>query len=342
MSREHFMPKAFGTFRNCPTLNNRLCRECNGNIGKAVDELVNASPVGLARYLTQSTGSIPEKPRIFYQSHHGTPPILIEAKMRSLLIGESEDLPIRCEWIPDCNAISPLSQVIIRRPDYSREVILLNETLSNDDGIQRIMRVLGIDKARALTAIVHDTDREIGTKLLRRIDKRYKRTKFRPTTLSGGLVPGHTHITFTSNAMRALAAIAFHYTLVTNEYIHGDEPEFASIRQFIMCGGNPDGILRHLDRPFLDALHKNRYPSRCTHVLLVDKRARTIKCNVALFIYPSRYVPDCSYEVIVGRNPFVIKMGPPIIAHAFTYTDEYKQEGFHGNMTSLHPFAIQQ
>jgi hypothetical protein len=50
-SREHWIPRGFGTFRGFTPLVDRLCEECNRRLGQLDQELMRTGPTGFHRAL---------------------------------------------------------------------------------------------------------------------------------------------------------------------------------------------------------------------------------------------------------------------------------------------------
>ena len=59
-SGEHWMPKTFGTFKNCEQLFDRLCADCNKALGHELDqEVANTGTTALSHIFIGWVESLP-------------------------------------------------------------------------------------------------------------------------------------------------------------------------------------------------------------------------------------------------------------------------------------------
>jgi hypothetical protein len=71
-SREDYLPRCLGSFRNFGKLENKLCRKCNGAIGKIEEQFCRCGPEAFFRIVKGIKGrKYHKKPSPFYRGSSG-------------------------------------------------------------------------------------------------------------------------------------------------------------------------------------------------------------------------------------------------------------------------------
>jgi hypothetical protein len=146
--------------------------------------------------------------------------------------------------------------------------------------------------------------------------------------IQSGRVKGTTKFTFHSDYWRAIAKIAFHYYLLNSKRgLHGDEPDFADLRQFILCGGDHGKFFANPSTRFVTPFGvlpdgRARLPSRWAHFLAADESQNEAVGVVNLFVGPER-LPH-THHVNLGRfrSPLIVPNAQ--FTHAYIYDRNYR------------------
>ena len=91
---EHYLPVALGRFKGSEELRDRVCRNCNQEIGRRVEtQFARAGPTGFYRWLVGVRGRDGMPPSPFYHGAGGTQSLYMLGKLPSLpfeILFESE------------------------------------------------------------------------------------------------------------------------------------------------------------------------------------------------------------------------------------------------------------
>jgi hypothetical protein len=273
--REHVIPQAFGTFDSATPVLDCVCKSCNGDLGKELDEklardsleALDRVAAGLkkaAKFQTVGKRSTlhvefdKEGPLKGAKGHHVPDPAggekLAVAPNPQLGFSMTEDGPV--EWFP------------------------LHETWTKDDVRQR----LGVE--RGVNLCVHTW----GVPAIEGQDE-LERRGFNRGTLEREIQPpsGHVKTTvvglITAADFRAIAKIAFNYLT----FIAGPnfvlEPQFNEIRRFVRQGVPlPWESVKPTPNPWLVTNDNDNDKPLVGHYVIIRTRGRDIECDVCLLM----------------------------------------------------------
>jgi len=124
----------------------------------------------------------------------------------------------------------------------------------------------------------------------------------------------------TDKYYRAVAKIAFHYTLWQCDYLSGNEEEFRGIKNYIAFGGNNKYV-----REIKGDLPGGLYGDAIQHLLVMEKVDQVVvRLQFFFGLLPTHF------KVLIGNNPNKIVLIPPVTGHQLVYFVERDDQGQHG------------
>ncbi len=308
--REHYLPQCIGRFQGYEPLLNRLCAECNNEIGDELDiEFCRRSPEAVLRNINRIKGQkrggkVRHRANIFHPDHIGDRHI-------SMLGFDDQGRGALLKMGANLMEVREISQVIILNSDEKAiEYIPIPEAISTvSDLVEILFKRRNSTFIERATVIVGPGDEErvhsLFEKLGAAIDWTPGQTRHFPRQVF--------RVEITKAYYRALAKIGFHYALQYVRTITGAEAEFAPLRMFIRRGqGEREQFLAPCEHPKL----LNGPPS---HLLTsVCRAGAPIVVNMQFFVG----CPELSqWRLVLGSNPTrILTDQPQTSAHLFTYT----------------------
>ncbi len=330
MSAEHYLPAGLGTFRGCEPLQERLCRRCNREIGSRVEEqFLRAGPTGFFRWMLGIEGRNGLPPSPFYRRAAGTSPIIMLRRAPGL----SYDL--LWEVSPGSEKVFPLRQIVFDHPLAGTHPIpVLDRMRDKPDALRDCLRERGLENARPVHAFAGPDEIPWVSELLPAVGGvppgDWVTTSFPPQR-----IPLVATVTVTEAYFRAIAKIAFHYTLKMFPELTGKEPEFAGIKEFIWAGGDADRFVRQRPDQFVVNFQRGYRPTHWSHILGVERAYNAIVAYAQFFAGPHCLPPP--YEVQIGINPARVIQRIEPHAHQFVITNPTAAGGLVGEMVDLQP-----
>ncbi len=248
--------------------------------------------------------------------------------------GPAPSAPYEVLWeiIPGTQSIQPLRQIIFELPSGASHPVMIPDHMKGDpDLLRRELRQRGLDDAKPVHGWAPVEDIPWVNELLEFLTgappSRWETPEFQ---VEGVTLPAT--VTMKEEYFRAIAKIAFHYTLKTFATLTGLEPEFTRIREYIWsgAGGGRARPVRHLERQVYDNLRMGYRPKYWSHILGVDRTYRRIVAYAQFFIGP-RSLPS-PYEIEIGANPARMFSPPDRRAHLFVMDPAAAADGFIGVM----------
>ena len=230
-AKAHVVPRLMGTFKNQPTLLNKVCKKCDTVIGESEALLSKCTIEGfLLRHIGVVGRHKGKSSSPFRRGHSGHPPI----KLTTVIPGYNQ--PARVEPIGDSHNVDIAPQLILIDKHGNRDEIAINnpDCISISEwfmlltkclqGRVRDLDIAGVsDEQCALIAHVfhlyginHDLIENIAI------------TPVKQQVLVNGAT------VFDDRYFRAVAKIAFHYFLLHTKVFDGYESEFNTIRRYII------------------------------------------------------------------------------------------------------------
>lgn len=330
--KAHILPESLGAFKNQPTLLNKVCAECDTEIGKFEDQF---SHTGLAALLRPVIGLSLDKNRSpFRRRFAGHGPI----EMKTNYLG-TNDILLEPDGIGDANfpPAMPVPQLHFVFANGEKKCIRIQpESLAPE----KILEVIGNSMPKQMIAYgVYDNEYENICKICRQAGIPLSdEIQIHPSTDKSVLpVKATGYSTYDQRYFQAIAKIAFHYYLGINlEYCYhkGLEDIFDPLRQFIRYGkGNPESFVTQKKGYFVDDFRNGWRPPFYGHLFVSELSNKNIIVKVQFFVGPNIDPPY--YEVLLCENPFIIKMHPQKFGHNYAYIEPSKQKQYTGTIHQL-------
>ncbi len=335
-AREHWLPRSLGTFRNFTYLTDRLCEQCNIELGTTVDhEFARTGPTGIGRHEYGVTGRHDKTVNPFlFRTMGATPPTT--GRMPP---ADEEDGPyVLAEVVQDGGKpiMRPIRQIVMRRPDGTLEPVAvpkgwgvdqlrtaLSERLIGDDAVLQSIYVP--DESEDSNSEAPEGIRRLLTDVFGmfqatvRIGLSSTVTPPRPITIESNL----THMYF-----RGLAKTAFHYLLWASPLVSGRELELSPIRDFIRQGrGDVREFIRPIRQSFIPQIAAGWRPNHVSHFIAASIDERTVSGALHFFVAPA-------FTVNLGPSP-MRTIGSANYCHQAMYFDEPDGTGHDGELQEI-------
>jgi len=330
MSDEHYLPAALGRFEGCDPVRGRICRECNTRIGNQVEvQFLRAGDVAFFRWMLGIRGRDELPPSPFYQGAGGAPPLYM------LGCPPGYDNNLLWEVEPGTDNVYPLRQIVFEHPlAGSHPVPILNRMRGHPEALIEHLYELGLDNARPVRIFAAPDEIPWVTELWIAVGGAPV-GDWATTSFEAQRIPLVVNVRVTAAYFRAVAKIAFHYTLKVFPEVTGFEPEFSPIKEFIWIGGDIDRFVRQDINQFVENFRRGQRPTHWSHILAVQRTYGRITAYAQFFV--SRHSLPPPYIISVGRNPSRIDRGVERQAHQFVILDPTANSGPVGVMADLNP-----
>jgi len=226
---DHVIPRGFGLFENDKHFYG-ICTDCNSVIGKSEQQMIECGPVGdILRKLGPIKSHGKTRIRKPKRAHGADPPFR-----------EIED-PFLGKWTPIRNEEDQFEERIrLLDIDGNEHKIKLHPKMTAKS-LQKLLSKIEIPDKPLWRFHAHQDNSDHYLSIIKEI---YPSAEIKSENiLEQGihLREGYSRYETTDyHYFRGLAKIAFHYYLVNQPFITGDEAEFSMIRDFIL-NGNEDG-----------------------------------------------------------------------------------------------------
>lgn len=333
MSPEHYLPAALGTFQGCEPLTDRVCRACNNRIGNQTEtQFLRAGPIAFFRWMLGIEGRDGLPPSPFYHGAAGAPRLVMIARVPSF----PYDLLLEVE--PGTENVYPLRQMIFDGGLAGIHPIPIIERMrGRPEVLRNLLEERGLRSARPIHVFAGVDEIPWVTELLQAVGSQptgaWTTTNFAPQRVQ--LV---VEVRVTEAHFRAVAKIAFHYTLKMFPDLTGLESEFAPIREFIWSGGDADRFVRQRADQFIENFRRGARPTHWMHILAVVRSYEGIVAYAQFFTGPRSLPPP--YEVLIGRDPSRIVKPVERRAHQFVILDPAAPAGLVGRMEDAQPAGL--
>ena len=238
-SDEHYLPRCLGKFRGFEGLKNRICRDCNSEIGDLVERhFCRGGHVELYRKFFGIGGArrhTPSQP--FTPSRTGSTPITLRAKL------PGTDVPAAWEISSGRQRVRLMSRLIVHDRAGSEHCIEINKAMMQDpDLLRNELSRLDADLEGEIQCLTGPDTEEVNrlTELLAEVFPQ-KKSRWEQRGPSGSPFPVRVELYSGLPLARAMAKIGFHYFLKAFPECRGSELHFSGIRDFIKTGANARG-----------------------------------------------------------------------------------------------------
>jgi hypothetical protein len=323
-SQEHYLPECLGNFNGFEGLNDRICGDCNGEIGKLEDQFCHAGEVGLLRWALGIKGKKHKtKVNPFLRGSAGAPPFDMKGKMlggnQEVLFQVIEGSMTDATYIP---------HMIVTDESGKEYYIRIPDDMTDPAELERSVNALGIEKIKSVNILVSTTERERVDKLTSLIPVRRGAWKDLPT--EGGPVSLVTNYEVDDKYFRTIAKIGFHYVL-KHFHFRGDEEMFAGIRKFIVQGGDISPFVSHSKTQVIEQVKWDMVTADYTHFIIAKSEHGRLSCYLQFFLGPHSSTPDV-YTVEIAKTQTALYYQS---AHAFSYYANGPEKGWDGVLIEL-------
>ena len=329
--REHYIPRALGTFLGLVRLTDKICEEpCGDDLGKLDAAIVRNSPDALFRVLAGVRGrSKHQDISPFYYGLYSGQTIKVLGKHPRL------GADVLWEIEPGTMNVREANQIVIRRGDEYLPFPLPDEGI--EDYLRFIIREHDLKGAPIVAVFAGDgEDNALLTATVEAIKAVATATEGASITSAGQIEPGHrvrteAALPITQTYARGIAKIAFHYLLAHTERVFtGHEPAFDDVKRYITTGEGFENRIALTALPIVEDLRHPGALKYYTHTVQATVAYDEIVVRVQLFAGPDVLPP--SWVVRVARNPSYIYTES--FGHAFVLTGD-AADGHQGEMSEL-------
>jgi hypothetical protein len=331
-SSEHYLPECLAKFKGMETLDDRICRECNNQIGREVeDQFCRAGEVGFLRYGLGIEGKKRrEEVNPFRRGSSGSSPL----KMKGKIPGTDEEVHLQLvKGSRDGRTVSVdyLSQLILTSESGEIHHLLLTGITDADQLKKRIEeRGIDINKLKTVNVVATEAEQQTVEKLTA-IWPSVQEAKWETLPMLGKTFT-NTEYEVTDKYFRAIAKIGFHYVLKHFRHFRGDEDGFAGIRDFIMNGGPIADYVTWSQKQVIAQVSAGCTPTTFSHVVLGRANQHLVWSQLQFFLGPDT-VPLVYTVKLADNKPTLIY--DITSGHSFVYYDGGPKDGVSGQMDNL-------
>ncbi len=326
---DHILPVMFGEFRNANRFR-RACPDCNNKIGAFEEQLIRCGPEAV--HLRALDPALPRRRDRGYRSNvgaRGAP------APRHYVVLEDHELPVRAIDGISRGVTADDDVLCIKLKSGQEESIKLVPTITEEGLRQKLKPFLsnGIESVH-LHAGVEVFEQYVD--LIKRISPSCTMTRLPDTPAEPTDVTIKTHIRVTPLYFQAIAKVGFHYYLAySRRGFRGNEHIFASVRDFIINGGESEQFVRDHPIKFGSSisqwLDKNVGSIRNCHLLGIEDDTSSISVFVKMFHGADHSI---AYRVQLAY-PLTGWTSKARHAHVLVYDQSQPEFGFAGEMHEL-------
>lgn len=301
-----------------------VCRECNGAIGQAEEQLGRSGPEALLRALYGIDGRTSHK-RVnpFMRGSGGAPAIDLVAP------SPESGIPILWEINRRGGTVREVSQVVVVDDHGVAHQIRISKHITESSQLREHIEKLDV-KVASIQAFAENAE-------LPRIEALVKGLGFgiKWESPPEGAAINNPAVNFqvTNGYFRAIAKVGFHYLLATTREVDGTEPEFAPIRDFIRWGvGTTDDFVDQRVGSLVARPTEEHRPERPAHLLVAEWSAGQVEARMQFF-----FGPECQptiYRVRLGRGLSGLA-GRGTIGHCYGYFEPERRGRYAGDVSQL-------
>jgi len=325
-NKEHALPMCLGEFKGFPPLINKVCTNCNKEIGKFEEQFGRSGPEAFFRkYLNIEGRNTHDKVNPFQRGSAGAKPIDFIACL------PGEDIEILWEPHLGEGTVHEVRQIVFIDDKGKSYPFRIPNWINNIDQLREEMKKFGLpppgEKISARVIVPYD-EKERVENLVKGLGSDFK---WLPPQPSAEIKNPVASFQVTDFYFRAIAKIGFHYLLSVLNNIQGNEDYFADIRSFIKEGGVIEKFVTQTRQPIL-TFPQNYRPKSWGHVLLVENIKNGVQARLQFFLGP-QYDPP-TYLVRLTNNSLPIgKTGSK--GHYFVYFESGREGKYHGEVSEL-------
>ena len=335
-SEEHYLPECLGKFRHYEVLDDRICKRCNNSFSNLDEVLCRTGVTGAIRKILEVSDRRGGSPwDSFRKSFHYADP------------AEMYDRDgVRYE--PDGRAgpsIRDSCQLMIHKKDGEVTRVLIPDWARQDkDRLKRFLKDelegLNPDDIEKIEGRFYEGEWNLILAAVAELQLfRYERAEL--TEVPGGqLVDVTLKLPITSEYMRAVAKVGFHYFLKFFPGYRGSEPQFEAIREFIKTGENIKtdvdiGRFVKINYSLISISDIHRKPPDWSgHIIGAGVSSGDYRAWIRFGVISRSKFATPTFDIFLGENPFPLHLlKRSSVAHRFEYFDRGKQGKYDGEVT---------
>ena len=330
-SREHWIPRGFGTFRGFTPLLERLCTQCNGRLGLLDQELMRAGPTGFHRALLGVEGrhGAPKVSPFQYRAMQAEQP----TKMMMPALGREHQ--VLAEAYSDSEgrpSARPIRQVVLRMPDNRVECVPFPRGWRADQ-LKTAIKNRGLEDGKLEELYFEDGEdaKDSETPYMREVRALLTEVfgKYSAQAYGGSGERTQNKLVMAAGIntlyLRAVAKVGFHYFLWACPVLRGHEAVFGPVRSFISEGQGDWREFVQLDAPqFLPVLRQGYVPNRTSHFFCATLTPKEAVAYAQFFVGPLALTPPS--RIRLALNPLLIER-KNIACHQASYFDDDADRG---------------
>ncbi len=331
---EHTLPRCLGEFKNSPKLNNRVCRNCNGQIGRESEEqFCRSGPEAFFRNFFNVQGRKSHEPvNLFERGSAGGKAIDIVAPHPETGIN------VLYEKDPGSNTVRELRQIVVVAADGSSYPIRISKWMTTTEDLAKEIRKLKLEKIVRIHSFASSEELAWVRSLTDGLAEKHTWSE-QP---EGSVIP-QSEIRFEVPAayFRAVAKASFHYFLAVEDSVRGDEPIFADIRNFILAGEDEKkfviqerGPIISFPKPKIIHEHWGYCLKSHGHIIVVDCKNGELFGRIQYFV--SSDIEPSIYRINISKEVGTL-VRPLAKGHFFAYYPDGPKDGYHGELSELTP-----
>src|SRR3989338_8667195 len=137
---EHALSRCLGEFRGFPHLLDRICADCNGDIGKMEEQIGRSGPEAyLRKYLNIEGRATHDKVNPFHRGSAGAKPIDVMARL------PESDVNILWEINEGQNTVREVRQIVFIDKNRKSFPIRIHEWMKTTDQLREEIKKQGLD-----------------------------------------------------------------------------------------------------------------------------------------------------------------------------------------------------
>jgi len=332
--QSHIVSRNLGAFENQPSLHYKVCKTCEGEIGKCEEQIAKSGLEALIRENLGIKGRHKNSISSFERKHSGHGPI----KMKAKIPGIDDEFLFKPKG--DEKNAEFLNQILLKDSTGKwHQIPVPNISKLNLDNLQQLIKAENIKNPICEAATIGENNEATNHifSLLKQIFKGDEKTDI--IEPFQGIIKYSGRLTYDDRYFRGIVKIAFHYYLAFNNIGHqGHERIFQPVREFIRYGkGRKQDVISEHKGYFVEQLRQGWRPPTYGHILYSEATNKNIIARVQLFVGPE-YDPPY-YEVVLSRNPFSIKIPRQAFGHNYSYLPHNQRKQYDG---TFHELAMSQ
>jgi len=329
-NKEHALPMCLGEFKGFPPLINKVCKNCNEEIGKFEEQFGRSGPESFFRkYLNIEGRNTHDKNNPFERGSAGAKPIDFIAPH------PEEGIEILWEFNPGERTVHEVRQIVFIDDKGKSYPLRIPSWINNIDQLREEMKKFGLPppgKKISAEVFASDDEKEWVESLVKGLGTNFG---WLPPQPPAEIKNPIAKFQVTDFYFRAIAKIGFHYFLSVFNTFYGNEYYFSEIRKFIKEGGLLRNFVVETKEPIL-TFPLNVRPEDWGHLLLAESFQGQFQTRLQFFLGP-QYDPP---TYLVRLNNRVLPIVLPTWqtgkkGHYFHYFKSGRQGKYHGGVLEL-------